>query len=136
MAWIPEEWVCICTKLWKFSIKWHFWTWTRPFFKMTSKTWVLPFRFCNLHIVGPWQGSLGLLNGPKQLYLAFLRRLGYEFSQKMGFGPFSQNWQMNWFLLWAHSAHCAHMAKYWNKFNISGTKIHWYMNDHSLESCL
>ena len=43
-----------------------------------------------------------------------------------------------WFIYQTESpsAQCAHMAKYWNKFNISGTKIHRYMNDHSLESCL
>ena len=33
-------------------------------------------------------------------------------------------------------AHCAQMAKYWNKFNFSETKVHRYTNDHSLESWL
>ena len=44
-------------------------------------------------------------------------------------------------LQWLTIAQCAHMAKYWNKFNsfsFPGTKIQRYMNmtDHSLESCL
>ena len=95
MAWIPEEWVCICMKLWNFSMKWHFWAWTRPFFEMKIKIWIFPFCFSNRHMVGPWQGPPWLLKGPKQLYLAFLHRLGYEFSQKMAFGPFSHHWQIN-----------------------------------------
>ena len=48
MAWIPEEWVCICMKLWNFSIKYHFWAWTRPFFEMKIKTWIFAPPFLKL----------------------------------------------------------------------------------------
>ena len=40
MAWIPEEWVCICKQLWIYLIKLHFWAWTRPFFEIKVKIWI------------------------------------------------------------------------------------------------
>ena len=45
MAWIPEEWVCICKQLWIFLIKLHFWAWTRPFFEIKVKIWILALSF-------------------------------------------------------------------------------------------
>ena len=45
VAWIPEEWVRICVKLWNFPIKLHFWAWTRPLLEIKVKILIfaLPF---------------------------------------------------------------------------------------------
>ena len=65
MAWIPEEWVCICMKLWNFSIKWHFWAWTRPFFEMKIKTWIFALPFLKSTYSRALTGAPMTSKGPK-----------------------------------------------------------------------